>query len=113
MAVRYPQVRVRLIGEDGNAHSILGRVRDAMRKKRIPESEIARYFHEATISDYDNLLRVTMEWVECFRTEDYRDAVCEECGTDDVYSEGLCEVCHDKDNCDWCGEPHHDCECED
>ena len=60
---KYPEVEVKLLNEDGNAFSILGRVVKAMRKANIPENEIKRYTDEATSGDYDNLLRTTMEWV--------------------------------------------------
>lgn len=62
--VEHPEVRVTLIGEDGNAFSILGRVRAAMREAGLSQSEIDRYTEAATSGDYDHLLRVTMDWVE-------------------------------------------------
>lgn len=61
---KYPQVKVRLVGEDGNAFSILGRVSRALRKAGVPEAEVKAYSKEAMSGDYDNLLAVTMKWVE-------------------------------------------------
>ena len=56
-------VKVRLIREDGNCFAILGRVKNALIKAGY--SDMAKqYVEEATSSDYDNLLRVTMEYVE-------------------------------------------------
>lgn len=40
MKVQYPNVMVKLVGEDGNAFSILGRVAMAMNRAGLPRSEI-------------------------------------------------------------------------
>ena len=61
--VKYPEVEVDLVGEDGNAFSILGRVQKAMRRADIPKDEIDAYLKEATAGDYDHLLATTCEWV--------------------------------------------------
>jgi hypothetical protein len=61
--VKYPNIKVKLIGKDGNAFSIIGRVAEAMRKKKIPEEEIASFRKEAMRGDYNNLLRTCMKWV--------------------------------------------------
>jgi hypothetical protein len=61
---KYPDVKVRLSGEDGNAFAILGRVRNAMRKARIPKEEIDAFMTEATAGDYDGLLGTCMRWVD-------------------------------------------------
>lgn len=61
---KYPNVCVQLCGQDGNAFSIMGRVTRAMRQAGISSDEIDAYRREATSGDYDNLLRVTMLWVE-------------------------------------------------
>jgi hypothetical protein len=58
-------VAVNLAGEDGNAYAILGRVQKALTKAGVEKSERDLYFQEATAGDYDDLLRVTMDWVEC------------------------------------------------
>lgn len=63
MDIKYPEVNVSLVGEDGNAFSILGRVQKALRRAGVPKEELDAYFAEATSGDYDHLLRVTMEWV--------------------------------------------------
>jgi hypothetical protein len=61
---RYPQVAVRLTGEDGNAFAILGRIREAMHTAGIPDAEIDEFMAEATDSDYDHLLQTCMRWVD-------------------------------------------------
>lgn len=56
-------IRVRLVGEDGNAFSVLGKVRQAL--KRGGYSDLAEEFtKEATKGDYNNLLRTCMKYVE-------------------------------------------------
>lgn len=61
--VKYPEVEVDLVGEDGNAYSILGRVQKAMRRAGVPRNEIDAYIKEATSGDYNHLLATTIEWV--------------------------------------------------
>ena len=56
-------IHVTLVGEDGNAFAIIGRVKKAL--QRAGHKDLAEeYQKEATSGDYDNLLRVTMEYVE-------------------------------------------------
>lgn len=58
-------IRVKLIGEDGNAMSILARVRKALkdggRKELVDE-----FITEATSGDYDHLLATVMEYVDAY-----------------------------------------------
>ena len=61
---KYPDIEVELIGQDGNAFFILGRVQKALRRAGVPEEEVKQYYEEATNGDYNHLLRTTMEWVE-------------------------------------------------
>lgn len=61
---RYPDVKVRLVDEDGNAYFILGKVRNALRKAKVPEKEVDNFMVEATSGDYDNLLNTCMSWVD-------------------------------------------------
>jgi hypothetical protein len=63
--IKYPNVKVQLVGEDGNAFSILGRVSKAMRRAGLPKTEIDAFFAEAKSGDYDNLLATCMKWVSC------------------------------------------------
>ena len=62
------RVAVKLVGEDGNAFSILGRVSRALRRARMSE-KAEEYLARATAGDYDHLLAVTLEYV----TEPDRD----------------------------------------
>ncbi len=61
---KYPSIEVKLVGEDGNAFAILGRVSKAMRRGGVEKSEIDEFMKEATSGDYDHLLQTCMEWVE-------------------------------------------------
>ena len=72
---KYPEIRVPLVGEDGNAFSILGRVHRIMRQEGLPESEWEAFHAEATSGDYDNLLMTVMAWFSVFgdEDEDYED----------------------------------------
>jgi hypothetical protein len=55
---------VKLIGLDGNAFSILGRVKQALRRAGADKEYIDQYLSEATSGDYDHLLAVSMGYVE-------------------------------------------------
>lgn len=61
--VRHPEVTVELVGQDGNAFAILGRVQRELRRAGVPEPEVKEYIDEATSGDYDHLLQTTMRWV--------------------------------------------------
>lgn len=66
-------VVVELVGEDGNAFAIIGRVSQALKKNGY--ADLAKEFQkEAMSGDYDHLLRTAMEYVE---VED-RDAELED-----------------------------------
>ena len=59
----YPDVTVRLVGEDGNSFAILGAVRKAL--KRAGHNDIVEKFtEEATSGDYDHLLQTVMKYVD-------------------------------------------------
>ncbi len=61
---KYPKVKVQLVGLDGNAFSILGRVKLALRKANVSKEEIDNFYKEATSGDYSNLLGVVSDWVD-------------------------------------------------
>ena len=56
--------KVELVGQDGNAFAIMGRVTNAMRRAGVDREIIKQYQQEAMSGDYDHLLQVTMEYVE-------------------------------------------------
>jgi hypothetical protein len=61
--VKYPEVVVKLSGQDGNANMILGLTRDALKKAGVPQTEINTYMSVAKSGDYENLIETTMRWV--------------------------------------------------
>ncbi len=61
----FPDIHLALVGEDGNAFSIIGRARAAMRSAGIPDEQIYAFQAEAMSGDYDALLRTCMRWFSC------------------------------------------------
>lgn len=57
-------VIVQLTGEDGNAVKIIGKVKKALRRAGYSKEFVDQYVAEATSGSYDNLLMVTMEYVD-------------------------------------------------
>jgi len=64
MEPRFPNVEVGLVGEDGNAFSILGKVKSALRKGGATPAETSEFMEEAMSGDYDHLLQTVTRWVE-------------------------------------------------
>ena len=61
---RYPEVKVAMVGEDGNAFAVMGRVTQAMRRAGLDKMVSDEYMREAMSGNYDALLATTMRWVE-------------------------------------------------
>ena len=55
---------VKLVGEDGNAFSIMGRVKKALKHAGADKEYIDKYLKKATSGDYDHLLVVSMGYVD-------------------------------------------------
>ena len=87
---KYPNINIELVGEDGNAYSILGRCTLALKRNGLRD-EVEAFRKEATSGDYDNLLRTVLAWFSV-------EVNVEEVDT--------------ATNCNWCEEKHEDCECE-
>ena len=60
--IRYPDVVVKLSGTDGNAFSVLGEVRRALRHAGLGR-EVDRFTIEATSGDFGNLIATVARWV--------------------------------------------------
>lgn len=60
---KYPNIKVKLVGTDGNAFSILSKVNRALREAGVDETEIQKFLEEAKSGDYDHLLQTCMAWV--------------------------------------------------
>ena len=57
-------VAVQLSGNDGNAFAIMGAVQRGLKQAGATKEELDQYMSESMSGDYDNLLRVAMDWVE-------------------------------------------------
>jgi hypothetical protein len=59
-------VRVKLVGEDGNAFFIIGKTMKALKKAGYPE--LAEEYQDKAFASgsYDEMLRVTMEYVDTY-----------------------------------------------
>ena len=61
--VKFPDIEVQLTGTDGNAMSIIAKVRKALRRGGASEEEAKQFCEEAMSGDYDNVLQTAMKWV--------------------------------------------------
>lgn len=73
MNIKYPNIKVKLVGMDGNAFAIMGRVDMALRRGGVSKEEREAYLAESRSGDYNNLLRTAMAWVDCATDEDEDD----------------------------------------
>lgn len=62
-ATKFPEIEVKLVGQDGNAFAILGRVAKALQAHGVEKAERDAFFNEAMAGDYNHLLRTVMLWV--------------------------------------------------
>ena len=60
--VKHPDVKVKLVGTDGNAFAILGKVKNALVKAGYPDDAKA-FLTEAMSGDYDHLLQTACSYV--------------------------------------------------
>ena len=63
MEPKYPDIEVELVGEDGNAAYIIGKVRKALRRAGVPQDEIKEFTSEVTSGNYDHVLQTVMKTV--------------------------------------------------
>lgn len=63
MDIKYPHIKVKLTGADGNAFNILGLVFKALKEHDVPATERNTFYSEATSGNYDFLLRTVTRWV--------------------------------------------------
>ena len=54
---------VKLVGEDGNAFAIMGKISAALHEAGYKEEYIEKYQKESMSGDYNNLLVVAMKYV--------------------------------------------------
>jgi len=58
--------KVKLVGEDGNAFAIMGRVKRALRKAGADKEYIDKYMEESMSGDYDHLLVTAMKYADVY-----------------------------------------------
>lgn len=63
METRFPNINVQLSGTDGNAFSIIGKVKRALADGGATYEEVNVFMDEATSGDYDNVVATAMRWV--------------------------------------------------
>ena len=78
MDTKYPEINIPLVGEDGNAFSILGRVQRIMRQNNLA-GEFTVFQSEATAGDYNHLLRTVMSWFSVDEDSEEDEYECEWC----------------------------------
>ncbi len=61
---KYPQVKVKLTGRDGNAFAVIGACLKAARRAGLDAGPIAAFHLEAMAGDYNHLLATCMEWFD-------------------------------------------------
>ena len=64
MPTKYPDIELELVGQDGNAFSILGTAQNAMKEGGLDADQRGEFMTEATGDDYDHLLQTCMKWFE-------------------------------------------------
>ncbi len=62
---KYPQVKVELVDQDGNAFAILGRCISAAKKAGLTPEQIEEFRSEATSGSYNHLLATCMKFFDC------------------------------------------------
>ena len=60
---KYPHIRVKLSGKDGNAFAIIGRVSEALKNAKVSALEVKAFQMDAMAADYDNVIRTCALWV--------------------------------------------------
>lgn len=61
---KYPDVEVKLVGEDGNIFNLVGITLDAMKKAGVSDEEIHQFKNEILATDsYSGAIWVIMCWV--------------------------------------------------
>ena len=99
---KYPSINIKLVGEDGNAFSILARVNEAVRESD-EDVDISAFRKEAMSGNYSHLLCTVMNWFSVDADEAQEDdefETCDYCGC--LLNEfGDCPNCDDDEEDDW------------
>lgn len=60
---KYSNIDVELVGCDGNAFAVMGKVTKALRSNKVPGEDIKEFQTECMSGDYNHLLQTCMKWV--------------------------------------------------
>ena len=82
---RHTGVKVQLVGKDGNAYAIMGRVVEAMKKAGVPKDVQQLYQQECIKGNYDHLLCMTLSYVDDMTYEERVKMLQKEYGIADEY----------------------------
>lgn len=64
MSVKYPNIKVQLVGKDGNAFSIIGRVTGALRKAGVDRAVVTEFTEKCfAMPSYNALLAYVAQTV--------------------------------------------------
>jgi len=63
MTIPKYDVKVKLVGTDGNAFAIMGKVKRALKDAGATDEEVTQYLNDSQSGDYNNLLQVACKWV--------------------------------------------------
>ena len=61
---KYPEIRVKLVGRDGNAFAIMGACQSAARKAKVSKEEVDKFLEECMSGDYNHLLATCCNWFD-------------------------------------------------
>ena len=63
---KYPNIKVKLTGCDGNAFTIIGAVCYALQKNKIGKDIVEQFKDEAMSGDYNTVIQTAMRWVDVY-----------------------------------------------
>ena len=62
--IKYPEVKVNLSGNDGNAFAIMGSCQKEARRAGLTQDQISEFLDEAMKGDYDHLLQTCIKYID-------------------------------------------------
>ena len=63
MDIKFPEIKVRLTGSDGNAFAIIGTVNKALKRANVSKEDRDTFMAEAKSGDYDHVLQTCLKTV--------------------------------------------------
>jgi formylmethanofuran dehydrogenase subunit E len=102
------KAELQLVGLDGNAWSVIGAIRQAMRHAGFSSQAQSEMSEDATSGDYNHVLQTAMFWTDFPEDKDDYDpdvddlVTCVECGVED-YPENMKKV-NGRVHCEYCAE---------